>query len=103
MIEKGLLDYSVYAIVEYKKDNSHFDDKRNIFLSRSKHEIYHIGLIDFLQEWHSIKQTEYCFKSCVVSDKNFSAVPPDQYGDRFKKAMGIIKYDDDDIQKGYET
>ena len=49
-------------------------------------KVYHIGVIDYLQTWDSIKLGERFLKS-IQNRKNWnggSAVPPGLYGQRFR-------------------
>ena len=81
--EFELMDYSVYLAVE--KTPRGFDRRqnygRNVFISSEGNEIYHIGLIDYLQLWDSRKIIENCLKSRVLGRDNqsLSAVHPDLY------------------------
>lgn len=89
--EFELLDYSVYLAVERapkKFDRSQYYG-RNVFISSDGREIYHIGLIDYLQLWDSRKFIENCVKSKILARKNetISAVHPDLYMSRFLEFM----------------
>ena len=49
-------------------------------------EIYHFGIIDYLQTWTSSKKAESCIKSTFTcrSRKELSAMKPFDYSQRFK-------------------
>ena len=58
---------------------------RNVFFSIDGTEAYHLGVIDYLQNWDITKRTENCFKTKFLRrDKNaVSAVHPKLYQTRF--------------------
>mgnify|MGYP002380796747 FL=1 len=48
-------------------------------------KIYHIAVIDYLQEWNCAKKVERLYKTKVrgFDGKQLSAIMPGQYADRF--------------------
>ena len=64
-------------------------DFRNIIQSKDGTELYHIGIIDYLQTWDKVKKAEKCWKVKVRrKDKELiSAAEPNLYCKRFKDYM----------------
>lgn len=58
---------------------------RNMYMSTNKDEIYHIGIIDYIQLWNSSKKLENFFKTNIQRADSLllSAVRPDIYLSRF--------------------
>ena len=58
---------------------------RNIFVSEDGSEIYHVGVIDYLQKWEASKKREQLFKVKVlnVNQRELSAVEPAFYRERW--------------------
>ena len=52
-------------------------------------QIYHLGIIDYLQVWDTSKKLERFVKTVSKPSiyNKLSAVPPDQYRERFKDFM----------------
>ena len=48
-----------------------------------EHEIYFAGVIDILQQYNHVKTVENFFKGFVHDRDQISAVPAQQYADRF--------------------
>lgn len=44
---------------------------------------YHLGIIDYLQEWNTLKRMEEVGKKAVYGNVDTSATHPVQYRDRF--------------------
>ena len=63
---------------------------KNTILSIDKKHIYHIGIIDYLQDYNLTKIVERLIKQPMAEDKYFSvaAAPPSLYQARF---MSFIK------------
>ena len=76
---------------------------RNILNSKDSSEVYHIGIIDYLQKWDLSKKSEAFFKSKILGkDKNLiSAVPPEKYEKRFREFMCQKVFFDRDVNKNY--
>lgn len=67
-----------------------FEDKktRHKFLSKDCKYIYHLGIIDYLQDFNIEKKLEYYAKSSYnKKDAEISAVHPDRYSVRFLNFM----------------
>jgi len=58
-------------------------------LSSDGTKLYFFGIIDILTQYNSRKKAEYVFKR-ITSGKGISAVPPNQYGQRFRKFITSI-------------
>lgn len=87
------MDYSLYLVVE-ALDAETLDwylenTFNNVILASNWKEAYHIGIIDYLQEWNYKKKAEHCAKKFFRRNdpKKLSAVDPDQYSERFAKFM----------------
>lgn len=92
---KEMMDYSLFIVVEQvkpqsEKDLTHLENKlrykRNSYLSSNKEEIYHIGIIDYIQLWDTRKKQENLLKSTWFSKDKYriSAVEPTLYMNRFQ-------------------
>ena len=70
------------------KENENVNE-RNAVLSKDSKELYHIGIIDFLQKWNWFKKGESCYKTQVLrrNKGKLSAVEPDKYKQRFLNFM----------------
>ena len=53
------------------------------------HRVYHIAIIDYLQEWNLNKKLERGTKTVLwgKNKKNLAAIEPETYGKRFKSFM----------------
>jgi len=60
-----------------KTDNPHN------FMSDNGKYIYHIGIIDYLQDYNSEKRIENQYKSIMYGARRITIVPPKQYAERF--------------------
>ena len=60
---------------------------RNVFISEDRKLVYHIGIIDYLQEWNNTKRIEAFYKTYMLFRKGklISAVPPNPFKKRFNK------------------
>ena len=97
----GIMDYSLFLVVEknrtfekkqkiknellVKKQERH----RNMYLSPNLEELYHVGIIDWLQLWDFNKKSEVLLKVLFKNKekKGLSARPPQEYSQRFEKYM----------------
>lgn len=52
---------------------------------KNGNRIYHIAIIDYLQDWNLNKKTERFLKTKILlkDGKNLSAIEPKQYAERF--------------------
>jgi len=67
---------------------SRFQGTRHKFLSRCGRYIYHVGIIDYLQDYNFDKKIENFLKYTLLRHgKGISAVPPPVYADRFLRFM----------------
>ena len=87
------MDYSLFVVTEkLLQNNEDFPESgerqkfintkmRNVFRSTDLKELYHIGVIDYLQEWNIGKKLEMVFKSVMKgADSNkLSSVNPVKY------------------------
>lgn len=65
-----------------------FDGSRHKFLSKCGRYIYHIGIIDYLQDFNVDKKMENFLKyRLLMKGPGISAVPPPQYALRFLRFM----------------
>jgi hypothetical protein len=68
--------------------HSEFQKSRHKFLSSNLQYIYHISIIDYLQDYNFDKKSENLFKT-IMRGKNaeISAVPPERYAKRYIEFM----------------
>lgn len=102
------MDYSLLLNVESVSPDS-VDESwatRNIFLSKDQTEVYHIGIIDYLQTYNFQKRFERFAKSAwcerrTNSDQQ-SSIPPEPYAKRFIEFMQLkvfwCNYDDTELE-----
>mmetsp|Transcript_27991 Transcript_27991/g.37915 ORF Transcript_27991/g.37915 Transcript_27991/m.37915 type:complete len:107 (+) Transcript_27991:2165-2485(+) len=65
-----------------------FVPTRNTFLSVDGKQVYHLGIIDYLQDFNLEKTAEcYAKKSINAKGAEISAVPPRDYAPRFLNFM----------------
>lgn len=86
--------------------NAFFQPTRHRFLSYSGEYIYHIAIIDYLQEYNWDKRSEHYAKSIFRGrGAEISAVPPLRYMKRFIEFMGneVIIDDKNRSSKSYTT
>ena len=82
-----------------------FDEERasrHCFLSEDGKFIYHVGIIDYLQDFNFDKMVENKYKSIVSDGQKISAVHPKMYCERFFEFMQsqvIINQDLVDVQR----
>lgn len=60
---------------------------RHCFLSEDGKYIYHLAIIDYLQDFNKNKQMENMYKSMLKDGKQISAVEPKYYCQRFFQFM----------------
>ena len=92
---KNIMDYSLYVVVEtnemdpetyeYIMNQDRKRKKRHIFLSKDAKEIYHIGIIDYLQLWNTSKKVERFYKSsiCRKDGAKLSSIGSSAYASRW--------------------
>ena len=85
--DQDLMDYSLYLTVEKVDKVDKKLETRNRFYSIDGTELYHIGLIDYLQTWNLAKKTERTIKWLTKDIKGISAVEPKYYCKRFGEFM----------------
>ena len=64
-----------------------YEDKRHVFMSEDGMYLYHMGVIDYLQDFNWIKWGENKYKSLKTDGDYISAVPPPWYAKRFIEFM----------------
>ncbi|KAL4511850.1 hypothetical protein ABPG72_012695 [Tetrahymena utriculariae] len=76
----------------YEKVIEKFGSSQFIFQSEENPcYFYHVGIIDYLQQWTIKKGLERFFKNCINGkDVNTSSQPPGFYSDRFKRFVRKI-------------
>ena len=62
-------------------------NSRHCFMSEDGKYLYHIGIIDYLQDYNYDKKGENFLKSFIDDGSKISAVPPDYYSVRFFNFM----------------
>lgn len=82
------MDYSLLLIIEKRKPDSTIDSSGHQFLGET--HIYHIAIIDYLQEWNALKKSERFLKTKIkmLDGDTLSTIHPKEYGDRFASFMG---------------
>ena len=79
------MDYSLFLVTENLPGDNGKDerslDSRNVLIAPDEKEIYHIGIIDYLQEWNLAKKGEVIAKKIFrgVDTKQLSAIQPINY------------------------
>jgi hypothetical protein len=81
----NIMDYSLYLVIEGRSyANAIHRLTRHEFFSEDGHELYHVSVIDYLQEWNRQKKMERWLKSWKKLDPDdLSAVEPVFYRKRF--------------------
>jgi len=81
-------------------ENIDIAEFRNILESKDGTELYHIGIIDYLQKWDMVKKGEAILKSKFMrkNKDEISAVEPVLYCSRFKKRMRDVVFDSKNIK-----
>ena len=86
--EHNLMDYSLLLAIEskYRINKKPPSNLRNQIFSNDLSKCYHIGVIDFLQNYNLTKKVERCFKQIIAEDKikSVAAAPPQLYAKRFR-------------------
>ena len=62
-------------------------DSPHVFMSEDGKYIYHVGIIDYLQDYDSSKRIEHWYKSMIDDGNAISCVPPKKYVQRFFNFM----------------
>ncbi|CAK7214212.1 Phosphatidylinositol-4-phosphate 5-kinase [Sporothrix eucalyptigena] len=62
-------------------------------------EIYYLGVIDCLTHYGIVKKIEHFWKGLSNDGNQISALPPQQYGDRFLKFMSGITMSPEDVAR----
>ncbi|KAL4438872.1 hypothetical protein ABPG74_016592 [Tetrahymena malaccensis] len=90
--ENGIIDYSllVFKVAKqnYINEESNTEKENLIFQSKiEKYIYYHIGIIDYLQEWNIDKMLEQKAKQAIHANLNLnvSSQNPETYQSRFKQ------------------
>jgi len=75
------MDYSLLLTLEQNDDMDYKSCSRNIIVSRDRYMIYHVAIIDYLQNWSIAKKLEWFYKTKILmkSGKLISAVNPLAY------------------------
>ena len=89
----GLMDYSLLLGIEKIESDGNEGSRVSSKIMSEKHcyisdsHVYHISIIDFLQEWNFSKKGERWMKTVLLGKDapTLSAIEPIQYGARFKK------------------
>lgn len=76
---------SVISSLEDSVEQDNFLKEKHCFYQENK--IYHIAVIDYLQEWNTSKKSERCIKTNLLGKNgdDLSAIEPNQYAKRFLK------------------
>jgi hypothetical protein len=84
------MDYSLLLVIE----QACAPLTRNQFLSNDGAEVYHVGIIDFLQVWDWSKRREAFYKTTFMrrNGRLISAVPPGEYCRRFQAFMAQVVF-----------
>ncbi|CAD8065191.1 unnamed protein product [Paramecium primaurelia] len=94
--KQKLIDYSLLImIIDWKAQQQilmkHFDDQKINIIPSIKEEgiYYHIGIIDYLQQWNVNKSLERKTKKIIKMNLQLdtSAQEPNRYGKRFKEKL----------------
>lgn len=103
----NLMDYSLYLVVEKAPKEMMFGQaplgmSRNFFRSEDGKHIYHLGVIDYLQQWNGQKRGEHWLKTRLLcmNRSQLSAVEPLTYQERwidFINSQLLNSYNEDDI------
>ena len=91
----GLMDYSMLLVIETVPAGSVKSTSRWSAITKSKEigvpesqQVYHFGIIDYLQDWNLNKKIERFVLRLKKGDPNErSAVPPGIYQNRFAEFM----------------
>lgn len=81
------LNTSIQRNEESDRYKEGFEECKNSFLSEDGMYIYHLGIIDYLQDYNLQKKLETKLKSIYHDDKLISCVPPKFYSQRFNNFM----------------
>lgn len=84
------MDYSLLLVIEETSSRSNQDSLKtscNKFISTDKKLVYHIGVIDYLQNWNMTKKVENYYKTKILQRQQISAVNPKEYASRWLNFM----------------
>ena len=86
------MDYSFLLKSEKFKNTQFYEVNRNCMISSDSKEVYHLGIIDYLQKWNFTKKKEQFAKRVFLKQNinKLSAVEPILYQKRFQKFMKDI-------------
>lgn len=71
-----------------KELHKNFEKTRHTFLSRSGKFIYHLAIIDYLQDFNLDKKMESALKTVINKEgAEISAIEPKRYANRYLKFM----------------
>jgi hypothetical protein len=106
MARWNIMDYSLFLVVERRSGALH-QPTRNEFLSADGTELFHVSIIDYLQEWNFEKKVERFLKSFKpnVDVEGISAVEPETYRKRFIDAMQeqVFKLEQFEVDEGKDV
>ena len=85
--DHNIMDYSLLLVIE-KMQSMKMSTTRNTICSETHPEAYHLGIIDFLQEWNLNKKMERAWKSLKGDPNQISAMEPIGYQQRFNIFLG---------------
>ena len=80
--DHGIMDYSLLLVIESLKSRE-MSTRRNTICSETHPVAYHLGIIDFLQEWNFDKKLERAYKALKGNPNDISAMEPNGYQERF--------------------
>jgi 1-phosphatidylinositol-4-phosphate 5-kinase len=87
LCSQGIMDYSILLVVEKVEANQSFHpyESRNQFTSVDKKYVFHVGIIDYLQQWNFSKKVEAWWKINFKGRdvRYMSCVEPQTYKERF--------------------
>lgn len=103
------MDYSLLLAITYNSDEieegketmeslkKKYENNRNVFVSPNKY-IYHLGIIDYLQDFNMTKILENRFKRLRYGSKKMedvSSIEPEPYAARYMRYVQktILQYD----------
>ena len=106
MARWNIMDYSLFLVVERRSGALH-QPTRNEFLSADGTELFHVSIIDYLQEWNFEKKVERLLKSFKpnVDVEGIAAVEPETYRKRFIDAMQeqVFKLEQFEVDEGKDV
>jgi len=107
---KGTISKATTSIISDNEQQnqemlSHFEKTRHTFLSKGGKFIYHLAIIDYLQDFNIEKKLESMIKTVINKDgAQISAIPPNPYCKRYIKFMREnVIIDEGQTRKGPDT